>query len=241
MSELIIVIAVGILQVFLSIYLIRRHKNKLAIVSEIITSIALVYLLNVLPFTIKLDFWKYLILTLLEYFSIKIFLIIFFFIAKRISFYIIRRYYSKKNKKDKESKIQKLAKKMYGVKYWPKQKLGNPKMANKVYTKTNVRFDKKGFPKFKSYYTVELKRKNFRKSREQHFYMANRILYKNSKGYWLKKNFRNSEIELLSKGETPNSFTWHHHQDSGVMQLVKSDIHAKTPHIGGYSIWGGKQ
>ncbi|MFU2090579.1 HNH endonuclease [Avibacterium avium] len=27
-------------------------------------------------------------------------------------------------------------------------------------------------------------------------------------------------------------FTWHHHQDTGRMQLIDSDIHKKTGHIG---------
>ncbi|RDE99465.1 hypothetical protein DPV99_11955 [Aggregatibacter aphrophilus] len=28
-------------------------------------------------------------------------------------------------------------------------------------------------------------------------------------------------------------FTWHHHQDTGRMQLIDQDIHKKTGHIGG--------
>lgn len=39
--------------------------------------------------------------------------------------------------------------------------------------------------------------------------------------------------------ETPAGYTWHHHQDIGRMQLVPSDLHAKTGHTGGASIWGG--
>ena len=35
-------------------------------------------------------------------------------------------------------------------------------------------------------------------------------------------------------------FTWHHHQDTGRMQLVPDMIHEKTAHIGGYTIKEGK-
>jgi uncharacterized protein RhaS with RHS repeats len=31
----------------------------------------------------------------------------------------------------------------------------------------------------------------------------------------------------------PNDYTWHHHQDSGYMQLIPTDIHAAVKHTGG--------
>lgn len=38
----------------------------------------------------------------------------------------------------------------------------------------------------------------------------------------------------------PSGLTWHHHQDTGRMQLVNLDEHeAFVPHTGGMSIWGG--
>ena len=40
-----------------------------------------------------------------------------------------------------------------------------------------------------------------------------------------------------SANATPDGFTWHHHQDLGVMQLVRSDVHSLSPHTGGVSIW----
>ena len=33
----------------------------------------------------------------------------------------------------------------------------------------------------------------------------------------------------------PEGYTWHHHQDSGYMQLVPSDIHDAVRHSGGIS------
>jgi hypothetical protein len=40
--------------------------------------------------------------------------------------------------------------------------------------------------------------------------------------------------------KAPDGLTWHHHQDTGRMQLVDADEHeAFVPHTGGMSIWGG--
>ncbi|MBO2930305.1 MULTISPECIES: HNH endonuclease [Pseudomonadaceae] len=36
-----------------------------------------------------------------------------------------------------------------------------------------------------------------------------------------------------------DGYTWHHHQDSGRMQLVPELIHSKTGHIGGEAMGGG--
>ena len=39
----------------------------------------------------------------------------------------------------------------------------------------------------------------------------------------------------------PTGYTWHHHQDSGYMQLVPSDIHDAVKHSGGISTSKGKK
>ena len=67
------------------------------------------------------------------------------------------------------------------------------------------------------------------------------MLYKNIlSSSRLRAKFTRKEIKEFSQGVTPSKYTWHHHQDSGVLHLVDYDVHAKTSHIGGYSIWGGK-
>jgi hypothetical protein len=48
-------------------------------------------------------------------------------------------------------------------------------------------------------------------------------------------------LKQLEEGKTPKAFTWNHHQEPGVMQLVDRKIHSKTGHLGGYSIWGKGQ
>ncbi|MCP3167404.1 HNH endonuclease [Myxococcus xanthus] len=34
---------------------------------------------------------------------------------------------------------------------------------------------------------------------------------------------------------TPKGMTWHHHQDRTTMQLVPTDVHARTGHTGGFA------
>ena len=53
------------------------------------------------------------------------------------------------------------------------------------------------------------------------------------------EQFTDRQRERIRDGYTPERYTWHHHEDLGRMQLVDSEIHAKTPHIGGRSLWGG--
>lgn len=238
MSDFIIVltIVVGILQSILSIYFIVRKKNNNAIVSEIITSFALLCAIYTIPIKAEPVLLHAFALSLVEYCSVKIFLVIFFILARRYAFYAIKKAVAKK-KKNKKAKKLRIVKKINNVKYWPKLKLGLPGMANKTYTKTKVRFDSKGFPIFKSFYTVKLRRKYYHKSRERHFYMANRTLYREVKRK-MSKRFTAAELYEFAKGITPNGYTWHHHQDSGVLQLVNTKIHSETPHVGGYSIWG---
>lgn len=241
MTGIIIAIMFGVIQIFLSINLIMGRKNGIAISSEIISSLILFFTLNQFSIDLKNISWWYILLTLIEYIFIKIFLVVFMTIARVYSFYATRNLCRKKKNKKANTFKLKLIRKFNKVKYWPRLKLGLPSMADKRHPKTKVKFDSKGFPKFKSYYTVKLRRKDFRKTREQHFYIANKELYKKIlSSSRIRDKFTKQEIRELSQGETPNKYTWHHHQDAGVLELVEYDIHSKTSHVGGYSIWGGK-
>lgn len=56
----------------------------------------------------------------------------------------------------------------------------------------------------------------------------------------LAEQFTAKQLEQINSGSAKISdFTWHHHQDTGRMQLVDTTIHSKTGHTGGKSIWGG--
>jgi len=239
MTEYIIAMIVCGIQIILSIFLIMRQKNVIAILSEIISALLLLLNLNGFSIDVATISLESIIIVLAEYLFVKLFLISFMLFARMYSFYETNKICRKK-KKAKGLKL-KFIKTFHKVKYWPRLKLGLSGMANRIHPKTKVRFDSKGFPKFKSYYTVKLRRKDFRKPREQHFYIANKMLHKNiCSNSRLRARFSKKEIKEFSQGRTPDKYTWHHHQDAGVLQLVEYEIHSKTSHVGGYSIWGYK-
>ncbi|AGE64234.1 HNH endonuclease [Bacillus subtilis] len=55
----------------------------------------------------------------------------------------------------------------------------------------------------------------------------------NFKDPLLKNQFNDLQIKMIKAGETPDGYTWHHHQDPGRMQLVDQKVHRKTGHTGG--------
>lgn len=125
----------------------------------------------------------------------------------------------------------------YGIRF----KKGIPGMVNKKHQSTGIHFDKNGFPKFKSFANVKLPWHMCNKTRETHFRYANKQMYERiKKDRHLKTKFTKSEINEFKEGNTPSRFTWHHHQDKGLLQLVERSIHEKVNHKGGYSIWGKK-
>lgn len=116
---------------------------------------------------------------------------------------------------------------------------GRPKLANTTHPKTGVKFNSRGYPEFKSEYRMKLDSSDYLKSRGTHFRRANNSLYKEiQKDSNLKQKFTNQDLELLKSGKTPKGYTWHHHQDTGVMELVDAKIHKETGHSGGFSLWG---
>ncbi|WP_442805718.1 HNH endonuclease [Testudinibacter sp. TR-2022] len=56
-----------------------------------------------------------------------------------------------------------------------------------------------------------------------------------------KSQFTSEQLEAIYRGEAKiPDYTWHHHQDSGRMQLIPEDIHRQTGHLGGEAIQKGK-
>ena len=53
------------------------------------------------------------------------------------------------------------------------------------------------------------------------------------------EQFTDKQLEQIRNGDKPEGYTWHHHEEPGRMQLVDSEIHAETRHVGGRSLWGG--
>jgi RHS repeat-associated protein len=90
----------------------------------------------------------------------------------------------------------------------------NAHLAGKVHPKTGLPFDKNGYPNFNGHLykggpnDVRITPTG---KREADFAAANKAA-----GY----------------SSTPKGYTWHHHQDSGRMQLVDTQMHLKTGHTG---------
>ena len=98
----------------------------------------------------------------------------------------------------------------------------NKALAGKVHPVTGVPFNKEGYPDFSSYLyikdgqPVDVNIGQLTGDRNKDFALANAAA-----------NF----------SETPAGYTWHHNEQLGRMQLVRTDIHAKTGHTGGHTIY----
>ena len=127
----------------------------------------------------------------------------------------------------------------------PPNNAKNVKLAGKEHPKTGVPFDDKGYAIFDNFsvYDTRLNISDFREaSYIEQMRMATRDLANAiDKGYVNKNKFTPSQLSAIYKGESkiPN-FTWHHHQDTGRMQLVDYDLHKETGHIGWESMKNGK-
>jgi hypothetical protein len=99
------------------------------------------------------------------------------------------------------------------------------------------------FPEFSPTYETALDKNesvNYEGSRPDHEKDCNQKL-KNAveSNPELRSKFTDEQMEQIENGDTPDGYTWHHHQQPGKMQLVDYETHMKTAHTGGYSIWGG--
>ena len=241
-------VILSVVEIFLSIQLILRKKNKYASIIEIILSyvVQLLYL-----FALHLKWWKIIEYVLVQYAAVKVFLVLFMIVVRKFGFYCIKRLAKEKRQNRKTwfsrkfgtSKRLRAIKRINQINYFPRLKLGLPGMANQVHGVTKVHFDSKGFPIFKSKYKVKLKITDYRQSRSYHFLICNKKLYKDVRTNTRlrqKLNLSKNDIKALEIGETPKNYVWHHHQNPGVLQLVDRKTHEKTFHKGGFSIWGGK-
>lgn len=96
------------------------------------------------------------------------------------------------------------------------------------------------FPQFESEYDVQLSEENLQTSDMEQFTECNEKLKEAVEtDPDLVSKFSDEQLEQIKNGDTPDGYTWHHSEDKGKMQLVDSDVHAKTGHTGGKSIWGG--
>lgn len=135
----------------------------------------------------------------------------------------------------------------------PKEyKTRNYALAGKTHGKTNVLFVKrvvkdadgrriKGvFPVFESTFNAKLPKDMLLETDGEQFAECNRQLAKMiEKDLGFAKKFTKEQLEQIRNLDTPDGFTWHHHEETGRMQLVEKTIHLQTGHTGGRQIWGG--
>ncbi len=130
-------------------------------------------------------------------------------------------------------------------------KCRNEELEGKTHPETGVPFERKQVeidgkqyevvvPEFESAYDATLPEDMFEssdaeQSKECNLQLKNAIATDKD----FRAQFDDDQIEQIENGETPDGYTWHHDAEPGKMQLVDTDIHQKTGHTGGRSIWGG--
>ena len=128
----------------------------------------------------------------------------------------------------------------------------NSDLAGQVHPETGVPFDTQTielengievvgvFPDFDAVATVELPSELYETSDYTHFSYTNAEFSETvSQNPEVAAQFSLEQLEQIYAGETPDGYTWHHHEQLGKLELVDEEIHAKTGHNGGRSIWGG--
>ncbi|MAD44265.1 MAG: hypothetical protein CMH98_04595 [Oceanospirillaceae bacterium] len=129
----------------------------------------------------------------------------------------------------------------------------NESLEGKEHPETGTKYEKKVvetntgervegvFPQFNSDFDAELPEELLEASDKRQFDEANKQLkdYIDNNKDEAKSKFNSEQLDDIESGYTPEGYTWHHSEDKGIMQLVDTEIHAKTGHTGGKSIWGG--
>ena len=96
------------------------------------------------------------------------------------------------------------------------------------------------FPEFPNEFEMQLDESQYLESDARQFNAARDELKNEvASNPELADKFTSEQLEQIEFGETPDGYVWHHSEQPGVLQLVDSEIHAKTGHTGGRSIWGG--
>lgn len=98
------------------------------------------------------------------------------------------------------------------------------------------------YPVFESDFTAQLQSSEYTLSDSQHEKIANGQLYaaiEQNPSLQAELGLTHTEVNALQFNETPEGYTWHHHEQPGQIQLVESAVHNETAHTGGRYIWGG--
>jgi|GEM_PF-5003545 len=96
------------------------------------------------------------------------------------------------------------------------------------------------FPKFEPAFETRIGPEVYQATDFEQFARCNKDLAKRldaSPG--MRGKFNGEQLAQIREGLTPDGYTWHHHQQPGRMQLVPTEQHLGTGHVGGRSLWGG--
>lgn len=131
-------------------------------------------------------------------------------------------------------------------------KCRNEELEGKKHPETGVPFERKTVqdangndvevvvPKFESEFDIKLPENLEQESDKKQFDYCNEKLEEEvNKNPDFESKFDKEQLEQIHNRDTPDGCTWHHDAEKGKMQLVDSEIHAKTGHTGGKTIWGG--
>ena len=232
------IVLLFLMQLMISLFLIYNEKNEISYVTEIVLLFVAVFF-NRPAFEIAIVF-----VYIAEYLLMKLLLVLIVAVVKLFAFYsmviishknkMMHKYFiSNKRFVRVQSHIWR------NVDYGIRLKKGIPQYVGTKHKGTGVKYDRNGFPVFDEIATVRLKPRDWKKDRSAHFYRASKLLYeKINKKKRFKGIFSVNEIKELQKGGIPEKYTWHHHQNRGVLQLVDREIHEDVRHDGGFSIWG---
>jgi len=121
----------------------------------------------------------------------------------------------------------------------------NVRLAGQRHPETGVVFDQRGFPIFDRFarYDTRFTSDEFRNaSYTQQMAMATRDLRGQMENNpQLRAQFTPDQQSAIRQGKAKiPKLTWHHHQDSGRMQLIDSSTHSETGHVGGQSMSRGR-
>lgn len=130
-------------------------------------------------------------------------------------------------------------------------KCRNADLSGQHHPETGVPFDRKQIdvdgkqyevvvPEFESSYDAQLPEHMHQSTDREQFKECN-SQFKNEveANKELREQFDDEQLDQIENGDTPDGYTWHHDAEVGKMQLVETEIHQKTGHTGGRSIWGG--
>ncbi|WP_236209830.1 HNH endonuclease [Pseudomonas tohonis] len=120
----------------------------------------------------------------------------------------------------------------------------NVHLAGQRHPVTGVVFDNRGFPIFDDVaaFDTRISIDAFKSaSYEGQMKLATKdLLGAIQQGQVKASMFTAKQLQQINAGAKKiDGYTWHHHQDSGRMQLVPELIHSKTGHIGGEAMGGG--